>query len=219
MQIFGRRPRQRRGSRCFVLLLPLLLVFAVLLVLTVVRYPSYTAGARVTGICLTCAFGLASALAAALLYKRTRRFYALGRSEEYGFVALTEAPSRYGRDVRIEFFAAKAEDVRAYLAADGAGELFSSDAALTQAQRDELLDAYFALTDALGKSYSYQEFIPFDLQFLYKKEIFLSRQLYNALAPALPKEQLAQNGNKITVYDPVKEWAEIREAWLHKETP
>lgn len=217
MQIFGRRPRQKRGSRCLVLLSPLLLLFIVLLVLTIVRYRQYDAAAKIANACITGAAGIACILGAVWLYRRTRRFYALAASESWTCAALIEAPSRYGKDVCIEFFAAKAEDVRAFLAADGAGELFSADAALDEKQRDKLLDAYFALADKLGKSYSYQEFIPLDLQFLRKKTIFICRRLYSVLSPALCEGQLAQGENEIAVYDPEKEWAQLREQWLQTE--
>ena len=139
MQIFGRRPRQKRGSRCFVLLIPLLLIFAVLLILTIVRFPRFDTGTKITNVCITGFFGIAYILAALWLYRRTRRFYALGKAEAYPCVAIQETPSRDGRSIGIEFFSADADRVRMYLVADDAGEIFSDKLPLNEAQKIRLL--------------------------------------------------------------------------------
>ena len=214
MQIFGRRPRQKRGSRCFVLLLPLLLLFIVLLALTIVRFPGFDRAAKITNVCLTGVVGLSYLLAALLLYRRTRRFYALGRAETYSCAAVVAEPSRNGQSIEIKFFAADAGDVRTYLVADGAGEIFSEKPVLTEVQENALADAFFQLQDSLGKIYSYQEFIPFDLNFLQNKTIFCEKQLFAQLFGAAAGHTPAANGNRFCLYEPGTEWPPVKEAWL-----
>ena len=218
MQIFGRRPRQKRGSRCFVLLLPLLLVFAVLLVLTIVRFPGFDTGMKITNACITGFFGIVYILAALWLYRRTRRFYALGKAEAYPCVAIQETPSRDGRSIGIEFFSADADRVRMYLVADDAGEIFSDKLPLNEAQKNTLIDAYFDLLTDLGKFYSYQEFIPFDLTFLRNKKIFCKKQLFTQIFGAVADSVSAMNGNEFCLYEPSAEWQPIKEEWLTKDS-
>lgn len=218
MQIFGRRPRQKRGSRCFVLLIPLLLIFAVLLTLTIVRFPGFDTGTKITNVCITGFFGIAYILAALWLYRRTRRFYALAKAEAYPCVAIQETPSRYGRSIILEFFAADADIVRTYLVADDSGEIFSDKLPLTEAQKDKLIDAYFDLHTDLGKFYSYQEFIPFDLSFLQNKKIFCEKKLFAQIFGATANSSAAINGNEFCLYEPSSEWPPVKEEWLNKNS-
>lgn len=218
MQIFGRRPRQKRGRRCFVLLLPLLLVFAVLLVLTIVRFPGFDTGTKITNVCITGFFGIVYILAALWLYRRTRRFYALGNAENYPCAAIQKTPSRDGWSISLKFFTADADTVRRYLVADDAGEIFSDKLPLTETQKNTLIDAYFDLLADLGKFYSYQEFIPFDLTFLQNKKIFCEKQLFTQIFGAAADSSSAINGNEFCLYEPGAEWPPIKEEWLAKDS-
>ena len=138
MQIFGRRPRQKRGSRCFVLLLPLLLIFAVFLILTIVQFPGLDTKGKITDLCLTGFFGLVYILAAMWLYRRTRRFYSLGKAENYPCAAIRAKFSRDGRSIEIEFFADDADAVRPFVIADDfGGSVFKRTSADRRTEGDD----------------------------------------------------------------------------------
>lgn len=212
MKTFGRRPHQRRESRCIVQLLPFFLIFALLLVLTIVRWPGYNTEGKITSACITGVFGLIFAAVCLVLVRRTRRFYRLGRDATFPVVCLQTAVSRYGKDVQLCFFAADEEDVRDYAVSEDSHDVFSDSAAETQQQRDKLIDAYFALCEKLGKRYSYQEFALCDLNFLHGKKILCEKQLAQqlfGLSPVLP------NGNALILYDQPQEWNALKEKWLN----
>lgn len=212
MDLFGRRPRQKRGSRCFVQLIPLLILFVIFIALTAVRFDGYTSEARITSICMTAALGILYFGLLAILIRRTRRFYRLGTDNAYPVVCLKKTFSRHGGDVHIEFFAAEASDVRDSLVSFDSEEIFSDSAALTEEQRNKLIDKYFALCENLGKSYSYQEFIPYDLNFLHGKKIVCEKQLF---ARIFGTSTLLPNGNSLVLYDQTQEWEPLKEKWLN----
>lgn len=214
MQIFGRRPRQKRGNRCFVLLLPLLIIFLVFAVLTAVRFRGFDTEAKITNLCIAGVLGLACILVALLLYRRTRRFYGLGRADGYPYAAIREQVSRDGWSAGLSFFAADEAAVRTYLVADGAGEVFSDKLPLTQAQKDRIIDAYFDLIGELRKVYSYQEFIPFYLNFLQNKKIFCERELFFRIFGSTADPARIGGSNCILLYDPHTEWPPVKENWL-----
>ena len=218
MQIFGRRPQQKRGSRCFVLLLPLLLIFAVFLILTIVQFPGLDTKGKITDLCLTGFFGLVYILAAMWLYRRTRRFYALGKAENYPCAAIRAKFSRDGRSIEIEFFADDADAVRPFVIADDSEEVFSDELPRTEEQKETIVDTYFSLLENLGKTYSYQEFIPFDLNFLQNKKILCEKKLFAHIFGATANGTQAMNGNEFCLYDLETEWPALKQKWLNKDT-
>ena len=89
----------------------------------------------------------------------------------------------------------------------------ADSAALTEEQHNKLIDAYFAICEKLYKIYSYQEFIPYDLNFLHDKKILCEKQLSARLfgnSPLLP------NGNTLVLYDQAQEWERLKEKWLNE---
>lgn len=212
MSVFGRRPNQKRGSRCIVLLLPFFLIFAVLLVLTIIRWPGFDKGTKISNICVTAGFGLVFAVACFLLVRRTRRFYRLGRDASYPVVCLQTAVSRYGKDIKICFYAASEEDVRDYAVSEDSQDIFSDSPSLTQQQHDKLIDSYFALCEKLGKTYSYQEFALCDLGFLHNKKILCEKQLSARL---FGNSTALTNSNTLILYDQAQEWSVLKEKWLN----
>lgn len=218
MKIFRRWPRQKRGSRCFVLLLPLLIIFALFLILMIVRFPGLDTGAKITHICLTGFFGLVYILSALWLYRRTRRFYALGKAENYPCAAIRAQKSRNGRAFTIEFYAADADAVRPYVVADDSEEIYLGAPGLSDEQMDILSDAFFSVQDSFGKKYSYQEFVPYDLNFLQNKKILCEKKLFAQLFGATTESSIAVNGNKFCLYDMETEWPAIKQEWLHKDS-
>ena len=213
MDLFGRRPRQKRGSRCFVQLSPLLIFFVFFIVLTAVRFDGYTTEGRITSICITAAMGILYFVLLAILIRRTRRFYRLGTDSAHPVVLLHTTISRSGKDIELSFFAAEENDVRDYAVSEASEDIFSDSAALTEEQHNKLIDAYFAICEKLYKIYSYQEFIPYDLNFLHDKKILCEKQLSARLfgnSPLLP------NGNTLVLYDQAQEWERLKEKWLNE---
>ena len=215
MQIFGRRPRQKRGSRCVVLLLPLLVIFIVLLVLTVIRFPRFDTRTKITNACITGFVGLVCLLVSLLLYRRTRRFYVLGKSASFPCAAIRLKGTRYGKDTGIEFFSADPQAVRAYLVADDCCFGTSDDPALSETQKDKLFDRYIELCSEMGKIYSYQEFLPFDLAALQNKKIFCEKRLFQQIFGASGSKPSVMNGNEFYLYEPEAEWPSIKEKLLN----
>ena len=212
MNLFGRRPNQKRGSRGIVLLIPFFLIFAVLLVLTIVRWPGFDKGTKISNICVTAGFGLIFAVACFLLVRRTRRFYRLGRDASFPVVCLQTTVSRHGTDIAISFYAADEEVVRDYAVGDDSQDIFSDSPSLTQQQHDKLIDAYFAQCEKLNKRYSYQEFSLCDLGFLHNKKILCEKQLSARLFGNTPA---MVNGNTLILYDQAQEWSALKEKWLN----
>lgn len=213
MRIFDRFPRQKRGSRCVVLLLPLFLVFALFLALTIVRFPSYAQSAKVTSIVLTALAGAAFAASALLLFFRTRRFYRLGKDAAFPCAAIRAEQTRKGRVYLLAFYKCTDEaKLRAFLAAEDNDPLFSEDLSLREEERERIAERYLELEDEIGKACRYREFIPFDLNFLHGKQIFCDKESFAALfgRDAAPQ---APCGSKLIVYDKAEEWDRIRTAW------
>ena len=108
--------------------------------------------------------------------------------------------------------------MRPFVIADDSEEVFSDELPRTEEQKETIVDTYFSLLENLGKTYSYQEFIPFDLNFLQNKKILCGKKLFAHIFGATANGTPAMNGNEFCLYDLETEWPALKQKWLNKDT-
>ena len=211
MNLFGRRPNQKRGSRCIVLLIPFFLIFAVLLVLTIVRWPGFDKGTKISNICVTAGFGLIFAVACFLLVRRTRRFYRLGRGRVLPRCPACRQPfPATGQTLRSLFTRRTRKSCATTRSAMIRRIFFPIPPRLHSNSTTNSSTHTLPSAEKLNKRYSLSGIFPLRPRLSAQQENFVRK---TAFRPPVGNTPAMVNGNTLILYDQAQEWSALKEKW------